>query len=133
MIKGIEHIAIVVKNLDEAVELYSKVLGCKPARIETIPEQGVKAAMIPMGEGAELELLEPINPDSGVGKFLEKKGQGVHHIAFEVDDIAQELKAMADKGVELIDKNPRTGLAGKVGFLHPKSTGGVLMELIEKV
>ena len=133
MIKKVHHVAVVVKNLDEALKLYDSLFGAKPSKIETLPEQGVKAALLPMAHGGEIELLEPIDPQSGVAKFLESKGEGVHHICLEVDNIDQELSRLADKGVQLIDKQGRPGLAGKVGFIHPKSTKGVLFELAQKV
>ena len=133
MIKKVHHVAIVVKNLDEALKLYDSLFGAKPSKIETLPQQGVRAALLPMAQGGEIELLEPIDPQSGVAKFLESKGEGVHHICLEVDNIDQELSRLADKGVQLIDKQGRPGLAGKVGFIHPKSTKGVLFELAQKV
>ncbi|HJX70245.1 MAG TPA: methylmalonyl-CoA epimerase [Dehalococcoidia bacterium] len=133
MIKKVDHIAIAVKNLDEALSTYEKIFGLKPEKIKDIPEQGVKAAIIHIGKGSEIELIQPINPESGVAKFLEKKGEGIHHIALEVENIDQELKSLAAQGVELIDKEPRSGLAGRIAFLHPKSTRGVLYELCQKV
>jgi methylmalonyl-CoA epimerase len=133
MIKKIDHIAIAVKNLDEALQLYSDLFGVKPSKIETIPQQGVKAALLPMGKGSEIELLEPIDPQSGMAKFIESRGEGIHHICLEVDNVDEELGALANKGVQLIDKRGRPGLAGKVGFLHPKSTKGVLIELAQKL
>jgi methylmalonyl-CoA epimerase len=133
MIKKVDHIAIAVKDLDEALSTYEKIFGLKPEKIEDVPEQGVKAALIPIGEGSEIELIQPINPESGVAKFLEKKGEGIHHIALQVENIDQELKSLATQGVELIDKEPRSGLAGRIAFLHPKSTRGVLYELCQKV
>jgi methylmalonyl-CoA epimerase len=133
MIKRVDHIAIAVKNLDEALSAYEKIFGLKPEKIEDIPEQGVKAALIPIGEGSEIELIQPINTESGVAKFLEKKGEGIHHIALEVENVDQELKSLAAQGVELIDKEPRSGLAGRIAFLHPKSTMGILYELCQKV
>ena len=133
MIKKVDHIAIVVRNLDEALKLYENVFGMKPAKIETLPQQGVKAALLPVKDGGEIELLEPIDPQSGVAKFLESKGEGIHHICLVVDDVDQELSNLASKGVSLIDKQGRSGLAGKIGFIHPKSTKGVLFELAQKV
>jgi methylmalonyl-CoA epimerase len=133
MIKKVHHVAVVVKNLDEALELYDKLFGTKPSKIETLQQQGVKAALLPMAEGGEIELLEPIDPQSSVAKFLESRGEGIHHICFEVENVDQELCTLADKGVQLLDKQGRPGLAGKVGFIHPKSTKGVLIELAQKV
>ena len=133
MIKKVDHVAIAVKNLDEALELYEKLFGVKASKVETLPKQGVRAALLPMAEGGEIELLEPIDLQSGVAKFLESRGEGIHHICLEVDNVDHELCDLADKGVQLIDKQGRNGLAGKVGFLHPKSTKGVLIELAQKV
>ena len=133
MIKKVDHIAVVVRNLDEALQLYDNLFGAKPSKIETLPEQGVKAALLPMAEGGEIELLEPIDPQSGVVKFLESRGEGIHHICLETDNVDQELSTLADKGAQLIDKQGRPGLAGKVGFIHPKSAKGVLIELAQKV
>lgn len=133
MIKKVHHVAIAVKNLDEALQLYDNLFGAKPSKIETLPQQGVKAALLPMAEGGEIELLEPIDPESGVAKFLESRGEGIHHICLEVENVDQELRTLADKGVQLIDKEGRPGLVGRVGFLHPKSTKGVLIELAQKV
>jgi len=132
MIKRIDHIAIAVKSLDETLGVFESVFGLKPSHTETIPDQGVKAALIPVGDG-EIELLEPIDPEGGVAKFVEKRGEGVHHICIEVDNVDEELKSLAAKGVELIDKQARKGLAGKIAFLHPRATKGVLIELCQKV
>ncbi len=132
MIKRVDHIAIAVNNLDEALGVFEGLLGVKAAHTETVPEQGVKAALIPIGDG-EIELIEPINPEGGVAKFIEKRGEGIHHICLEVDNIDAELNSLAARGVELIDKKGRKGLAGKVGFLHPRAAKGVLIELAQKV
>jgi methylmalonyl-CoA/ethylmalonyl-CoA epimerase len=133
MIKKVHHIAVVVKSLDEALELYENLFGIKPSKIETIQKQGVKAALLPIAEGGAIELLEPIDPQSGIAKFLESRGEGIHHICFEVENVDQELCVLANKGAQLIDEQGRFGLAGKVGFIHPKSTRGVLIELAQKV
>jgi methylmalonyl-CoA/ethylmalonyl-CoA epimerase len=131
MIKKIHHIAIAVKNLDETVKLYEDLFGIKPSKVETIPEQGIKAALIPIGDGSEIELLEPINSNSSITKFLESRGEGIHHICLEVDNIDQALNSIAEKGCQLIDKKSRKGLSGQIGFLHPSSTKGVLIELAQ--
>lgn len=133
MIKKVHHVSIAVNNLDETLQLYDKLFGLKPVKVETLPDQGVKAALLPLAEGGEIEFIEPINPESGVAKFLERRGEGIHHLCLEVDNVDQELRQLAEKGVELIDKKGRSGLAGKVGFLHPKSTKGALIELCQKV
>ncbi len=132
MIKRIDHTAIVVRNIEETLELYSKLFGLKASHIETVPDQGVKTALIPIGD-TEIELLEPIDPQGGVAKFLERRGEGLHHISLEVDDVDQELSSLEGKGAELIDKKGRKGVAGRIGFLHPKSTRGVLIELAQKI
>ena len=134
MIKRIDHVAVAVNSLDDALKFYQDVLGLKAKKVETVADQGVKAALIPIGDG-EIELLEPLEPDGegGVAKFLKTKGEGIHHICLEVDNVDADLQAMADKGLSLIDKKGRKGLAGMVGFLHPKSTRGVLVELAQKV
>jgi methylmalonyl-CoA epimerase len=131
MIKKVHHVAIAVKNIDEALKLYENLFGVKASKIEAVPEQGVKAALIAMGDGCEIELLEPLDPSGGVAKFLENKGEGIHHICLEVDDIDKALSTVAEKGCQLIDKKSRKGLAGQIGFLHPKSTKGVLIELAQ--
>jgi methylmalonyl-CoA/ethylmalonyl-CoA epimerase len=133
MIKKVDHIAIAVKNLNDALELYKNLFDVKPSKIETIPQQGVKAALLPIGDGCEIELLEPIDPQAGIAKFLEQRGEGIHHICLEVDDINSELSRLENQAIQLIDKQGRPGLAGKVGFLHPKSTKGVLIELVQKL
>jgi len=131
MIKKVHHIAIAVKNVDEAVKLYERLFNVKAGKVAVVPEQGVKAALIPIGEGGEIELLEPVDPSGGVAKFLENRGEGIHHICFEVDNLDKTLTDIIEKGGQLIDKQGRKGLAGKIGFLHPRSTKGVLIELAE--
>ena len=132
MIKRIDHVSIAVKNLDEALGVFKAVFGLESVHQEEIPDQGVKAALIKIGDG-EIELVEPIDPEGGVAKFIERRGEGIHHICLEVDNIDEELKSLAAKGVDLIDKQPRKGLAGMIGFVHPKATKGVLVELAQKV
>ena len=131
MIKKIDHIAIVVHNIEEALQVYEGTLGRELAEVEEVPEQAVRIAFLPVGE-SELELVEPLSTDSGVAKFLEKRGEGLHHICLEVDDIEAALQDLAAQGIRLIDKQPRRGAHGRVAFLHPKSAHGVLIELIEK-
>ncbi|MCH8124821.1 methylmalonyl-CoA epimerase [candidate division KSB1 bacterium] len=131
MIKKIDHIAIAVHDLDSSLKFYTDVLGLQNAGIEEIADQKVRLAMLPIGD-THIELLEPTTEDSPIAKFLEKKGEGMHHIAFRVENLAGELIRMEEMGVELIDKTVKTGAGGnQVAFLHPKSTFGVLMELSE--
>ena len=131
MIKRIDHIAIAVNNLDEALATFNNLFDFEPSVIEEVPDQGVKAAIIHIGD-TELELLEPIDPNGGVAKFLENRGEGIHHISVEVDNTDEELQRIESKGGRLIDKKGRKGLAGKIGFIHPKSTHGVLIEFAQK-
>ena len=131
MAQKVDHIGILVGNLDEALKLYEGCFGAEVDRIETVPEQGVKAAVLSLGQGARLELLEPL-PGSNMAKVLEKRGEGLHHITFEVADVEQELSRLSERGVELIDKKSRRGLEGMVAFIHPKSVRGVLVELCQK-
>ncbi len=130
-IKRIDHIAVVVKDLDAALEVYRDALGMPLAGVQTIPEQDVKIGFLPSG-GTEIELLEPINPDSGIAQFLAKRGEGMHHICLEVDDIELTLADLKAKGAQLIDETPRSGAYGKVAFIHPKGAHGVLIELLER-
>ena len=131
MIKRVDHIGIVVRSIEEALKVYRYALGLPLARVQEVPEQAVKIAFLPVGDG-EIELVEPTTADSGVARFLEKRGEGLHHICFEVEDIEAALRDLAAKGLRLIDKEPRQGTIGRVAFLHPKSTHGVLIELMEK-
>jgi len=128
---GIGHVAILAGNLDETVKLYRKLFGVTSSEVEVIPEQGVKTAMLDMGGDVKLEILEPL-PGSGMEKVLEKRGEGIHHICLEVDNIEQTLDSLAVEGVNLIDQKARRGLEGMVAFIHPKSTKGVLVELCQK-
>jgi len=128
----IEHIGIAVKNLDQGIAYYEKVLGLKCYSIEEVKEQKVRTAFFMVGQ-TKLELLEATSDDSPIAKFIAKKGEGVHHIAFAVDDLPQKLNKIENAGVKLIDKEPRKGAEGlNIAFLHPKSTIGVLTELCEK-
>jgi len=131
MIKKVDHIAIAVNNLEEGAKVYVP-LGLKVEHTETVADQGVKIAFIPVGD-SEIELVEPIDPNGGVAKFLKTKGEGIHHICLEVDNIDREVKDLMAKGVEMIDKQPRKGAAGMIAFVHPKSTKGVLIELCQKI
>ncbi len=127
----IEHIGIAVKSLEESIPYYENVLGLKCYSIEEVHDQKVKTAFFKVGQ-TKIELLEPTADDSPIAKFMEKKGQGIHHLAFAVNNIEQQLKTVEEKGVRLIDQTPRKGAEGlEIGFLHPKSTLGVLTEFCE--
>jgi len=127
----ISHIGIAVKDLDEAIKVYTEALGVKPGEVHRSPETGMTAAMLSTGN-ATLELMAPIGTGGVIAKFLESRGEGVHHICFEVDDIVKSLESLSAKGIRLIDKEPREGIEGKVAFIHPKAMNGVLVELVEK-
>ncbi len=128
----IEHIGIAVKNIEESLKYYEGVLGLKCYKIEEVPDQKVKTAFMMVGE-TKLELLESTSDDGPIGKFIEKKGEGIHHIAFAVTDLAERLREVEEKGIQLIDKVPRKGAEGlSIAFLHPKSTQSILTELCEK-
>lgn len=127
----IEHIGIAVKNLEESIKYYENVLGLECYNIEEVKDQKVKTAFFKVGE-VKIELLESTDPEGPIGKYVEKKGEGIHHIAFAVNNIEEKLKHAEENGVRLIDSNPRKGAEGlDIAFLHPKSTFGVLTELCE--
>jgi methylmalonyl-CoA/ethylmalonyl-CoA epimerase len=130
-IKRIDHIAIVVEDLNAALEVYGEALGMSTSHIETIPDQDVKMAFLPSGE-SEIELLEPLHQESGIGRFLAKRGEGLHHICFEVEDIDATLADLKTRGIQLIDEMPKQGAQGRIAFIHPKGARGVLVELIER-
>jgi methylmalonyl-CoA epimerase len=128
--RGIHHVGIAVADLDSAVETYQRLFGAAVEHRETVPDQGVEAALLRVGAG-RIELLASLGPDTPVGKFLAKRGPGMHHVAFEVADVGVELERLAAGGTELIDERPRRGLFGlEVAFVHPDATGGVLAEFV---
>jgi methylmalonyl-CoA/ethylmalonyl-CoA epimerase len=127
----IDHVGVAVEDLDEAVSLYSERLGMAVQHRETVEQQGVEAVLLGVGE-SHIELLRPLGPDTAVGRFLERNGPGMHHVAYGTDDIESALEAVRAAGLRLIDEEPRTGIRNsRVAFVHPKSTGGVLTELVE--
>ncbi|MGE5559535.1 MAG: methylmalonyl-CoA epimerase [Chloroflexota bacterium] len=130
MIEKIDHVGIAVKSIDEALKVYRDVLGIQVKELEQMPTQ--KLAMLPVGESM-VELLEAITPDAAVAKFIESRGEGIHHIALRVDNIEQALAEAKAAGLRLIDETPRTGAGGsKIAFIHPKSVYGVMIELVER-
>ncbi len=131
MIRKIQHIGVAVKSLESAVPFYRDVLGLEFLGTEEVADQKIRAAVFRVGEST-IELLESTSPDGPVGKFLERNGEGIHHLCLQVDDAAAALARAKEKGVRLIDETPRTGVHGmKIGFLHPKSTFGVLTEFAQ--
>ncbi len=131
MIQKIDHIGIAVKNLETQILFYSEILGLECTGIEEVADQKVKVAMFSLGD-VRIELLEPMSTDSPIARFIEKKGEGIHHIAYQVSDLNGKLEILGEKEIQLIDQEPRKGAGGnKIVFLHPKSTFGVLTELCE--
>jgi methylmalonyl-CoA/ethylmalonyl-CoA epimerase len=127
----IDHIGVAVTNLDEAIELYTARLGMPLQHRETLEEQGVEAVLVGVGD-SHVELLRPLGPETAVGRFLERNGPGLHHVAYGTDDIGAAIDDLRKAGLRLIDERPRTGIRNsRVAFVHPKSTGGVLTELVE--
>lgn len=131
MLKKINHVAVAVNNLEEATKFYEEVLGLTLSGVEIVTSQKTKVGFFKIGE-SNIELVQPSAPDSPLTKYLENKGQGIHHICFEVDDVEAEVKTFIEKGATLIDQKPRPGAHNtKVAFVHPKSSNGVLIELCE--
>jgi methylmalonyl-CoA epimerase len=131
MFGRIDHMGVAVEDLDAAIALYEKSFEMELVHRETVDPQGVEAVLLDVGDG-HVELLAPLGPDTAVGKFLARNGQGLHHVAYAVDDIDAELPRLAAAGIELIDSAPRVGIReSRVAFLHPRSTGGVLTEIVE--
>ena len=127
----IDHIGIATKSIEEGLAVWQDALGLQPDTAEEVAEQGVKICMLPVGD-THVELLEPLTPDSAVGKFLAKRGPGLHHIAVEVADIHRSLEQMKQRGARLIDETPRVGAGGSlIAFVHPSTTNGVLLELVQ--
>ena len=127
----IDHVGVAVEDLDSALALYQGTFGMPVAHRETVSDQGVEAVLLDVGD-CHVELLRPLGEDTPVGKFLARRGPGLHHVAYRVDDIDTALARFREQGVELIDREPRTGIrASRVAFLHPRATGGVLTEIVE--
>ncbi len=134
MPKRIDHVAIIVHNIEQALAFYQDTLGIKPGEIKEVPTEQVRIAFLPLGGpgGSEIELIEPTTPDSSLSRFLEKRGEGLHHICLEVENIDAALAEMQEQGVPVLDKQPRIAAGGRAIFIHPKGTNGVLLELLEK-
>ncbi|HEY7021244.1 MAG TPA: methylmalonyl-CoA epimerase [Ktedonobacterales bacterium] len=133
-VKRIDHVAIVVRELEMALRFYRDTLGIAPSRVIDFPQEGVKIAFLPLGGpgGSEIELLEPTDPSGGVARFLEKRGEGLHHLCLEVEDIDEALSELTVAGSAVLDTAPRPTAEGRGIFLHPKGTGGVLLELVQR-
>jgi len=130
--RGLDHIGVAVKDLDGAISFYRDVLGLKFEGTHTLRERGVRVAFFSVGGGAHIELLEPLDSESTIAKFLSSRGEGIHHLALKVNDIEASLEQLKQKGLTLIDEKPKAGAEGKkIAFVHPKSTRGVLLELCQ--
>jgi methylmalonyl-CoA/ethylmalonyl-CoA epimerase len=127
MLSKIHHVGVVVRDLEQAYGFWRDLLGLPVHKVQTVLDQDVRAALLTIG-GSEIELLQPLSDQSGIGKFLAKRGEGLHHLCFETDDVHAELEGARAKGIRLIDEKPRPGLAGMICFLHPAATRGVLVE-----
>jgi methylmalonyl-CoA/ethylmalonyl-CoA epimerase len=131
MFDRIDHVGVAVSDLDAATALYERTLGMPMAHRERVESQGVEAALLDVGDG-HVELLQPLGADTAVGKFIERRGEGLHHVAYAVEDIEATLERLRGAGLELIDEQPRVGIRGsRVAFVHPKATGSVLTEIVE--
>ncbi len=129
--KHINHVAIVVKDAAETLRFYQETFGVREAEIEEVADQGVLASLVAVG-GTNLELIQPVRADTGVAHFLESRGEALHHVCFEVENLQGTLDSLKASGTRLIDESPREGLAGMIAFIHPKATRGVLVELVDK-
>jgi len=128
--RHINHVAIAVRDIEATLEFYKATFGVETDGIEEIADQKVRAALVRVG-GSQLEFIQPTEEGSGVARFIDSRGEGVHHICFEMEDLPAQLGKLKDSGVRLIDEAPRAGLSGEIAFIHPKSTGGVLIELVD--
>lgn len=126
----IDHIGVAVRDIDAALEFFGRVFGAPPAAVALLADQGVRAALIQVGQ-TRLELLEPVDAAGAVGRFIERRGEGLHHLALNVDGIGEKLRLLDAQGLRLIDREPRHGLSGTIGFIHPAAVFGVLTELVE--
>ncbi len=129
--RHINHVAIAVKDIDASLALYGKIFGVSSDDIQDIEDQAVRATLVRIG-GSQLELIQPTDPDGAIARFIERRGEGLHHVCFEVDDLQGTLDRLAEHNIELLDREPRQGLSGTIAFLHPRSTGGVLIELVDQ-
>lgn len=131
MLSAIDHVGVAVEDLDAAIALYAEQLGMPVVHRETVPEQGVEAVLLDVGH-SHVELLRPLGPETAVGRYLARRGPGLHHVAYRVPDVAEALRKLSDAGMRLIDEQPRTGIRNsRVAFIHPASTGGVLTEIVQ--
>ena len=129
--RHVNHVCIAVSDIDDTLRFYRRTFGVGAAEVVELEDQGVRAALVRVG-GSQLEFIQPSDPIGGVARFIERRGEGVHHVAFEVEDLQGQLDRLAADGVQLIDSEPREGLSGSIAFIHPRATRGVLIELVEQ-
>ena len=129
--RHLNHVCIAVNDIEDTLAFYHQVFGTGEVEVEDIEDQAVRAALVRVG-GSQLEFIQPTDPEGGVARFIERRGEGVHHIAFEVEDLQARLDALAESGIRVIDTAPREGLSGMIGFIHPRATRGVLIELVDQ-
>ncbi len=129
-VEYIDHVGVAVKDIEEAMAFFHQTFGVAPSQVTELPEQGVKATLLTVGQ-TRLELLQPLGPETPVGRFLESRGEGLHHLAFHVANVSEDLAALNSKGLRLIDQKPREGLSGLIAFIHPRSVHGILTELVQ--
>jgi methylmalonyl-CoA/ethylmalonyl-CoA epimerase len=129
--RHVNHVCIAVSDIDDTLRFYRRTFGVGAAEVVELEDQGVRAALVRVG-GSQLEFIQPSEPSGGVARFIERRGEGVHHVAFEVEDLQGQLNRLAADGVQLIDTEPREGLSGSIAFIHPRATRGVLIELVEQ-
>ncbi len=134
MPKRIDHVAIIVRSIEQALAFYRDTLGIEPSEIREVPSEQVRIAFLPLGGpgGSEIELVEPLSANASLNRFLEKRGESLHHICLEVEDIDAALRELREKGAPVLDQEPRQAAEGRAIFLHPKGTSGVLLELVER-
>lgn len=129
--RHINHVCIAVENIESSMRFYRDVFGVQPGDVVEIADQGVRAALLRVG-GSQLEFIQPTDPTGSVANFIRRRGEVVHHICFEVEDLPGTLRRLDERGIAVIDETPRDGLSGQIGFIHPKSTNGVLIELVDQ-
>ena len=129
--RHINHVCIAVENIESSMRFYRDVFGVQPGEVVEIADQGVRAALLRVG-GSQLEFIQPTDPTGSVANFIRRRGEVVHHICFEVEDLLGTLRRLDERGIAVIDETPRDGLSGQIGFIHPKSTNGVLIELVDQ-
>jgi methylmalonyl-CoA/ethylmalonyl-CoA epimerase len=129
--RHLNHVAIAVNDIEDTIKFYQDTFGAGEGEIENLEDQAVLAALVRVG-GSQIEFIQPTDPEGGVARFIERKGEGVHHICFEVEDLQGTLDRLGESGTQLIDSAPREGLSGQIGFIHPRSTRGVLIELVDQ-